>query len=88
MLHRSDALFHHVAEPALMRVEQPQPQSVGREREADDHGNRFAPPAHRRSEHDLGGLDLSGQPTYDPAVFPDGVNIEFVTQPRKEKVSR
>ncbi|HZZ49797.1 MAG TPA: diaminopimelate epimerase [Pseudonocardia sp.] len=38
------------------------------------------------TEHDLGGLDLSGQPTYDPAVFPDGVNIEFVTQPRDDEV--
>lgn len=28
---------------------------------------------------DLATLDLCTQPSYDPAVFPDGVNIEFVT---------
>jgi diaminopimelate epimerase len=28
---------------------------------------------------DLSGLDLSTQPGFDPAVFPDGVNIEFVS---------
>jgi len=31
------------------------------------------------TEMDLSGLDLSTQPGFDPAVFPDGVNIEFVS---------
>ena len=39
------------------------------------------------TELELAGLDLSSQPGFDPAAFPHGVNIEFVTVVAPDRVA-